>query len=417
MSADLRAAASEALEELGSGESGGEVQRITVDVEVEGNTEMVSLVLRDGMLSWSTTGEPDGPHVRAALRWLADGGAEPTRGALRTAEGEEPRVSWTPPEPAAEGFETNPRERLADALDDVVTTVVRTGVSADGSVSIAESLERLRKEAPLPTPSGIARWVGRLRSALERDDVVVVARLLEGAGYLADALRETRPTRAVRRRVVSWTGASGERGAIERLSDRTMVEIARESLPTLERGGIERRYLVDLHNGEIFREERSRTAPKASVGPCPRLVQVGLAEVEDGASPRHIRLMQYTVTPTLSTEDLRRVATNGYRRFAALADRYREWMAEHPGQSEPFAIVVPKRWSLDPDPIAYDDEGAPLAFARADDPPAVEVLGQYVKLVPLWVAGRLVDADGTLMMVPAVVALPEGSASRLLRLR
>lgn len=409
-------AAARALAGLAASEAEAEravqVTRVTVDVELDGVTELVSLVLRDGALTWSSTGGADGAHVRAALRWIAD-----ARGGVRTSDGAEPaRVSFAPPPPGDAAVEGSPRERLADALDDVVTTVVRAGMSVD-SPSISESLERLRKEAPLPTPSGLARWVGRLRIALERGDPALGGRLLTGASQLATTLREPRPTRAVRRRVVSWTGAEGDRSAVERLSDRTMVEIAREHLPTSERGGLERRYLVDLHNGEIFREERSRHAPRCSVGPCPRVVTVGLAEVEDGAHPRRIRLMQYSLTPTCGAETLRKVVANGYRRFAALADRYREWVTEHPGQSEPFAIVVPRRWSDEGDPVAFDDEGAPLAFARADDAAAVEVLARHTRLSPIWVAGRLVDADGALMMVPAVLALPEGGGARLLRLR
>lgn len=411
MSEELRQAAARALTELGGGEA-GEVTRVTVDVEVDGRTELVSFKLADGALQWSSSGG-DGPHVRAALRWLVERGAELPPGPVRTAEGEEaPRVSWTPPAPDAD-----PKERLADALEDVVTTVVRAGVAAAGSPSITESLDRLRKEAPQPTPGGLARWVGRLRIALDRADPDLVSRLLHGASGVAEALRQPRPTRAVRSRVIGWTGGVRDRVALERLSDRTMVEVAREALPTSERGGIERRYLVDLHNGEVFREERSRSTPRTSVGPCPRTVQVGLAEVEDGASPRRLRLMQYSVSPSVTAEDLRRLVSHGYRRFAALADRYREWVDAHPGQSEPFAIVTPRRWSTRGDPVAYDDEGAPLAFARADDAAAVEVLGQYTGMTPLFVGGRLVDSEGALMMVPSVLALPAGAGGRLLRLR
>jgi hypothetical protein len=363
--------------------------------------------------------------VQAALRWLADGveaGDERTSSpGVRTAEVTETpaaRVSLPPPgedEVAPEAADA--RARLADALEDVVTVVGRAGAGELASPSVAESLDRLRKESSQPIPVGLSRWLGRLKLALEAKDVGLVARLLDGAGRLADALRMDRPSRGARRRAVGWLGASSEAGVVERLSDRQLVEVAREHLPSDERGGIERRYLVDLHNGEVFREERSRSAALVSVGPCPRLVSVGLAEVEDGAAPRRIRLMQYTVTLDPGPEELGRIAASAYRRFPALVDRYRAWLSADPGQAEPFAIVAPKRWGDNGETVCFDDEGLPLPFARADDPAGVEVLGRYAATGPRWVAGRLVDVEGTLMMLPCSVAIPDGEGSRVVRLR
>ncbi|MGE0787926.1 MAG: hypothetical protein AB7S26_19785 [Sandaracinaceae bacterium] len=411
MSDALREAAAKALSDLEPLDGSAEVTRVTLDVSCDGRSELVSVTLRDGAIAWTSTGEPLGPHARAALRWLA-GGAGDARPAVRTvASAESPLMSWTPTDP------DGPRERLAAALEDVVTTVVRTGTANASSPSITESLERLKKEAPLPIPSGLARWAGRLRTALDRGDDPLVARLLYGASLFARSLREAKPSREAKSEVVSWTGTGAELTANESLSDRTMVEVSREQLATSDRGGIERRYLADLQNGEIFREERSRAAASASVGPCPRVVTVGLAEVEDGASPRRLRLMQYSVTPSISADEVRRLGANGYRRFTALADRYRDQIAAHPGQAEPFAIVAPRRWDASPDPMAYDDEGAAIAFSRADDGASVDVLSRLIRLTPLWVAGRLTDHEGALMMVPCAVGLPEGGGARLMRLR
>jgi hypothetical protein len=413
----LREAARRALEGVGEATGEGEVTRLTVDVSVDGRSELVTLALKDGELVWTSSGEAEGPHVRAALRWLA--ASEPPPRKVRVNESAElQRVSWTPGEVDVETAESPPsaRARLADALEDVVTVVVRAGAGEPDSPSVAESLERLRREAPLPTPTGLARWLGRLKDALAAKDLVLVARLLEGAGQLARDLRRERPTAAARRRVVGWMGGT-ETGAIERLSDRTLVEVSREWLPSSERGGVERRYLVDLQNGEVFREERSRSAPVASVGPCPRIVSVGLAEVEDSAAPRRIRLMQYVVSLELGAGELRRIGASAYRRFSALADRYRTWMAEHPGQAEPFAVVAPRDWSA-AEPVGYDDEGEPLPFARADDPAAVEMLARLVPPEgPQWIAGRLVDAGGALLMVPCAVAIVDGDTAHLHRLR
>ncbi len=413
MSQALREAARSALEGLGEAE-GAEIRRITLDVDVAGVSELVTMVLRDGDLTWSSTGTD--AHISAALHFVADGAVtDPGR---TSSPGEMQHVSWPPEEPPEAPAEGKPRERLAQAFEDVVTIVVRTGVREASSPSIAESLERLRKELPLPPPPGVSRWLGRLRGALDDSNAPLVARLLHGASRLAEDLRKDRPTSEARRRAVSWLGAAPGLGGVERISDRALVEIAREQLPTSERGGVERRYLVDLRNGEVFREERSRTAPTASVGPCPRVIQVGLAEVEHGATPRRIRLMQYTVSLSATREELRRIEANGYRRFSALADRYRDWLAADPGQAEPFVVVVPKRWKTKSGtPTCYDDDDVPLAFARAEDPAVIDVLETLRAPRPRWVAGRLVDAKGSLLMIPCVVAAPDGESSRLHRLR
>jgi len=418
VSDSLREAAREALADLDEpGE--GAVTRITVDVEVGGQRELVTLAVRDGSLARSTSGSD--AHVAAALRWLLakdDDGATGVRTAPASADRPAGRMSWVPEPPEDPPTEDSPRVRLADAFDDVVTTVVRAGVSSADSPAIADGLERLRKEVPLPTPPGMSRWLGRLRQALDAGDTALVARLLDGASRLAEELRRERPSPESKRRAVAWLGASPELGGVERVSDRTLVEIARERLATNERGGVERRYLVDVRNGEVFREERSRSNPIASVGPCPRVVQVGLAEVERGPTPRRIRPMQYEVSPSPTHEHLRRVEANGYRRFSALADRYRDWVADAPGQAEPFAVVVPKKLKARRGaPVLYDDEDVPLACGRADDPAAAAVLDRLSAPLPRWIAGRLVDAKGSLLLVPCAVAAPDGDSVRLHRLR
>jgi hypothetical protein len=81
-------------------------------------------------------------------------------------------------------------------------------------------------------------------------------------------------------------------------------------------------------------------------------------------------------------------------------------------------VVVPARWNgKRAQPIGYDADDVPLAFARADDPAAVEVLARFTTPAPRWVAGRLIDARGYLLMIPCVVAVTDGESARLHRLR
>lgn len=408
---ELREAARRALARIASDAGPGAITRLTLDVALEeSGSELVTFTLRDGELAWSSTGGD--AHVAAALRWLA----EPL--ASEAARLDVPARLSLPPELEATPEAHAARNRLAEALDDVVTVLVRAGVTGADSPSVAESLERLRREAPLPTPGGLARWLGRLKAALDDRDVAQVARLLDGAARLTEELRQDKPSPDARRRVVAWMGASGELvGVVERVSDRVLVEVAREQLPSSERGGIERRYLVDLHDGEIYREERSRTSPAASVGPCPRVIAVGLAEVEGGPAPRRIRLMQYVVSLELGAEELRRIEANAYRSFSTLAERYRALVQDHPGQAEPFAIVAPRGVSSR-GLVCRDDDGQSLPLARGDDPALLEVLRRSLPPSgPRWVAGRLLDQDGVLLMLPSAVAVPHGEASRYLRLR
>ncbi|TFH26354.1 MAG: hypothetical protein E4H00_10725, partial [Myxococcales bacterium] len=72
MSTRLRDIVVQRLRSVGSRTSEGAVRRLTMDIEVEGCPEMVTLSLRDGELQCvSSDGLNDGPHVIAALRFVA----------------------------------------------------------------------------------------------------------------------------------------------------------------------------------------------------------------------------------------------------------------------------------------------------------------------------------------------------------
>lgn len=449
----LREAARDMLARMGGGAASdraadaARVERAVLDVTIDGRTELVSVSVRDGKLvCTSSDGKSDGPYVRAALRMLAgeasamiatttaagmaatilidaaaDGGevgslaTESGRGSLlpgtvRTAPGSEPA-----PPPLTD------RAALGRALDDLVTAVVRVGVrEAHGSPSTEEAVQRLVEAAPSPLPLGVARFVGRLRAALASHDVQTTAVLLEGAARLASDVTVAKPTGLARRRIVSWLGASGDgEDEVERLFDRVLVEVGREWLAGIERSSIERRYLVDVQTGEVFREERARGGAGASVGPCPRLVTVGLAEAEEGAQPRRIRLLQYAVSWVVGSDEWARVAASAVRRFDALASTYRSSLTEFPGLVEPVALIAPAGWSKEEGAAPHDAEGLHLPIARADDPAGALALEQLLASQgdPSWIAGRLVDAGGTLMVVPCSAAFAHHDATAVRRLR
>ena len=172
MSTRLRDAAVRHLRSLDGGGGEGAVRRLTMDIEVEGRVEMVTLSLRDGVLQCaSSDARNDGAHVSAALRFVA---------------GMEQRDDSTPPGPNDKTLvgssERGSEHELADALEDLLTAIARVGVDkSQYAPSVDAALERVVTAAPQPAPPGLGRFIGRLQQELRATDPRAVARLLEGA--------------------------------------------------------------------------------------------------------------------------------------------------------------------------------------------------------------------------------------------
>jgi hypothetical protein len=392
MSTRLRDAAVQHLRSLGTGTSEGAVRRLTMDVEAEGRVEMVTLSLRDGELQCvCSDARNDGPHVLAALRFVA---------------GLEQREDSSPPGPiasAAGRAEQSPDQELASALDDLLTAITRVGVEkAQYAPSVDAALGRVVSTAPQPTPSGLGRFIGRLQHELRSAELHRVARLLQGASELADALRAQAPGPELQQRLSAWLGTRpGSLPQVELLYDRTMIEVGREWLSGTERASLERRYLVDVRSGRVYREDRPRNA-SASLGPCPRLVQVGLAEVETGPSPQRIRVLQYEVRPEVPAESWQQLQQVALRSFAEVTEGYRQSVQASPSLAEPFALVAPYRIERNGVFKAFDAEGRQLVLNRSERRGAV--LAFYALLAqgaePAWLAGRLTDTGTTVCITP-----------------
>jgi hypothetical protein len=256
-----------------------------------------------------------------------------------------------------------------------------------------------------------------MREALDSHDVALTAQALMSAAALSADLRAEQKERApgARERLFSWLGGSDSEGA-EKISDRLLLEVARESVTGLERMQIERRYLVDLHSGEVFREECVRRERPGSVGSCPRLVEVALAEVDLGCAPRRARLLQYTTTPKIDRESWDRLAAWGQRDSEALATGYRSAQSQFGALSEPFVLTVPR--GVERGTLALLFDRGPVLPLSADDEPGV--LRRFEELLDraalAWVAGRLFDRAGQLMLKPLAAGLLEGDQVRHERL-
>jgi len=399
----LRKAAADALATFDvPARPGARVARLNAELDLDGSHELLSLRLEPDGLRWHCScGQARCAHAAALLAILADA-APPAAAARPGSVPPTPRSSLAPERRIVEHTDRArnvDRSALAAALRDVVTAVVRGGVRAESTASTREALERLIAAAPEPLPLGVSRWVGRLREGLSRGDVTNVARLLEGASNLTIDLRKAAPEPDARQRGVSWLGAMAHDPLdVDRLTERSMLEVGREWLAGVERASLERRYLLDLDSGEIFREERARGGGAASLGPCPRIVQVAYAEAERAAPPRRVRLLQYTSTPFVPDASWDQLRTWSTRDFALLGARFREGVRSFAGLCEPFAMVLPVEVEREPAPVLLDDARHQLPLVDTED--GVLRYLQDHPGTPTWFAGRLEEHRGVIMLRP-----------------
>jgi hypothetical protein len=408
----LRRAAGVMLQEieLASESPALQIERMTCEVRGPQRTELVSLRLEEGrLLALCTCGEDGCAHLVTALRLMAadtnaaDGGT-----------GKHPRTEYPAPEPRITQA-PGPSLQLADALADVVTAVVRAGVCSDRVASVLENLSRVERALPDPLPLGMLRWLGRMHEAIDAQDTVLAAQALGAAAAVSTDLRSSQLQEPAKARLSSWFGASEQ--SLARLSDRSLIEVAREWLHGTTRNQIERRYLLDLDSGECFREECVRGERAVSVGPCPRLVGVSLAEVEPSCSPRRLRLLQYTTTPDLERAHWDNLAAWGQRDSEALLTAYRASVAEFGALAEPFALAAPRALQRETRPSLLFERGAPLPLFADDDPGLLKHCDRLARSATLvWVAGRLLEHAGQLMLRPLALGLRDSSGLRYERL-
>lgn len=419
----LRDAASRLLENFTDDDvhpSAGELQieRVTCDIQDQFSgrgTELVTLRLLDGALQTACTcARVSCPHVRSALQLVA---AAPGR-----TSGRPERLSLElrlPHEPALARLGHARASALCEPLLDVITAVVRAGVASEHSASVLETLSRVERALPAPLPLGLMRWLGRMREALDSEDVALVAQALSAAAALTRDLRADSLDAAAQARVVTWLGGLAA-SELKRLSDRRMLEVAREWVTGTQRQQIERRYLVDLDSGESFREESVRRESMSSLGPCPRAIGVSLAEVELGFSPCRLRLLQYTTTPEIDGSSWQALAAWGARDTELLATAYRDALRELGALAEPFALIVPERLQGGRIPKLVCERGAPLPLCADDEPGTLrqleELFHAHGTAAPAWVAGRLLQQAGKLMLRPLAAGIVTPSGLRHERL-
>jgi hypothetical protein len=423
-------------------ERAGTVERMTIDVAGASGPELVSLRMRGAELSWSCTcGVAGCEHAHAALALLAEAparvssvppaaapgsvaGAIPApaiataaAAAAAAASAARESIATTPADGLAQGGDrrTLPapeprsgfdRRALAETLDDVLVAITRSGVAAKRSASVGDALVRLRSAAPAPLPLALDRWLGRLEQALAVADTDDVALLLAGASQLIEDLRAPGTNGEREMRLQAWLGSARRAHDGPRLTDRTLLEIAREQLAGAQRASIERRHLIDVDSGQVYREERVQGGDPTSLGPCPRLLTVWLATLEPGPPPARVHVLQYTATPAIDADVWERLAQHAQRDFAALAERYRAEIAPFPGSSEPFALVAPAKGQTVSEGALFDDAGRALALSAPDGSHSLRALAlESAGSELLWVCGRLYARSGELALHAAGAAV------------
>ena len=392
----------------------GEVDRLTIDVVQGLEREMVSLRLVGGELTWSCScGQRDCAHAATALALLATPAARSTVGSQPPALGEGAKGSLLSLPPVASELSA-----FAEALEDVVTAVVRTGVGTAAAPSVAESIERLVAASPSPLPVGTNRWIGRLQLALSEKNADFAARLLDGATRIVDDLKSGVVEDKGRMRIVSWVGALADyKSAVYAISDRTMLELGRERLDGVSRAVVERRHVLDLGSGQIYVEEGATGKSGMSLGTCPRLIHVGLAEVERGASPQRIRFLQYASSPLVHHSHFQEATNWATRAFATLLDTYKDALSDFPGVAEPVALIGIEHLARSGEALFADDgrHKLPLFGGQSGN---LDALEQHIADDPIeFLYGRLVDRGEALHLRPIACAVNrEGHRIEHLRL-
>ncbi len=361
------------------------LRRMSFDV----GSDQVTLFARDGSLrKLCTCGVEPCEHIAAALRFLANEAPSEVRH----------RSSARPPPPAQTQL------ALATAFDELCVACARAGIEATDSPSIKQALDQLLAAAPDPVPLSLARWIGRFRDALAFGELGELARLLDGALFFAEQLREGE-------RVWLEDVAGGEP-----LSEVSLVEVAREWITGIDRASIERRYLVELVGGQVYSEERRRDdAAAISVGPCPRLAQVAFAEVDANTRPPRARLLQYSVSMHVPDAPWQRVVSLAQTEIATLRERFAADLRASPALAEPFAIFAPAELEIAANALT-DTSGERLALRSDPNLSGIDALLAATRGADIvCVLGRLVGRASGLLMKPLSAVVRSGDWLELRR--
>jgi hypothetical protein len=123
--------------------------------------------------------------------------------------------------------------------------------------------------------------------------------------------------------------------------------------------------------------------------------------------------LQYTTTPQIDRSSWDLLAAWGQRDSEALAAAYRSAQNQFGALSEPFVLTVPRGVERAAQLALLLDRGPALPVATDDE---VGVLRHFEELIGgatlAWVAGRLFDRAGQLMLKPLAAGILDGERIR-----
>ncbi|MEZ4329632.1 MAG: hypothetical protein R3B40_30660 [Polyangiales bacterium] len=395
----------------------GALRRALLEVEVDGQRGWVTITVGPGpaqVRAISEDGDEGGPLVEAALEALGFG--DPSGALLGPQASQPPGLRRESLLPQGDARADAPLSTAGVAFEDLVTAIVRVGLDeALEAPSVEAARERLLSACATPAPLGLARFLGRLRAGLAERDPVTVTRLLDEASRFASAARQRAPSPTDLKRIQIMLGPG--RDGVSSVSDCVLVELSREWVAGVERHSVERRLLVDSRSGELLVECRLQKGT-ASLGPCPRVLRVGLAEIESGPAPRRIHILQYEVGHALDASSFDSIAQHAERDLSALRARYQRDIKQYPGLAEPHALFAPARVDRDLGLQLCDASGDALPLRRRGDEGRSAALERAcAEVSPEWVVGTLHERPEGLALDPCGVALRHDGAVRYLRLR
>ncbi len=428
---DIRNAARLALQgldddaEVGTSDPTPRIDAITVHMQHQGQPQVV--VLRPSMQQLHMVSTEEGarnsPCLVTALRLLArESGVEPAGNDADSHPSMKRRYlaeTQTALVPIAPDFlEKSESENLISLLDDILLAIVRVGTEhAADAPSVEEAMQRLIQGVGNLSWT-LQRWIGRLRSAMRQNDGALVTALLWAASQWIGDLKSPKPSdQRWCERMTCWLDHQVGEGP-RQIEDRCLLEIGRERLTGVGRVHLERRYLIDIEQGELFREEVYAEPRTRSLGPCPRQVMVGLAEVDAGPPPRRIRILQYAVDTLIDTALLNTVEGFALTDFNHVLARYEQSQQIFGPVFEPFVVLRPSSWRCVPELVLIDDsDSASIKVLDVDGVDAMFIRRQLETSQLHWVAGKLARHEGKLALQPLSVTSAHVDHKRYTRLR
>jgi len=121
------------------------------------------------------------------------------------------------------------------------------------------------------------------------------------------------------------------------------------------------------------------------------------------------RLLQYSVSTNIQPADWTQLASWASRRFEQLAQAYTRAVRDYPGLAEPFALVSMQDLARNGHVVPCDQVGHPLPLAERENTAALTLVDSLCERgQPQWLAGRLIDAQGQLMLRPLSMLIERG---------